>query len=95
MFSEVSSFSNKPLIMGFYIGQIISVGAFFSIIYLFYLYYEGVDVQRYLSTIASTWFNGGILLLCQGIMAIYMAKIFEEVKDSPFTIIKNIHHKEQ
>ena len=95
MVSGVASFSNKPLIMVFYIGLFICAAAFLSMIYILYLYYQGVSVPGYLSTIASTWLIGGILLLCQGIMAIYLAKIFEEVKNRPSTIIKKTHGKEQ
>lgn len=95
MVTGVSSFSNKPLLIVFYLGMFISLGAFGFILYLFYQYYQGVDVPGYLSTIASTWFFGGIMLLCQGILAIYLAKVFEEVKNRPTSIVKKEHAKRE
>lgn len=91
MVTGVSSFSKKPLVLVFYLGMLLSISAFCFIVYLFYRYFQGIDIPGYMSTIASTWFFGGIILLCQGVMAIYLSKVFEEVKNRPISIVKDIH----
>ena len=39
-------------------------------------------------------FFGGLIIFFLGIIGIYLAKIFTEVKNRPFTIIKKIHKAE-
>lgn len=39
-------------------------------------------------------FFGGIIILFLGIIGIYLAEIFEEVKNRPFTIIKKKYKRD-
>jgi len=43
--------------------------------------------------IVSIWLLGGFTLMCLGIIGIYLAKIFMEVKPRPYTVIRAVHRK--
>ncbi len=94
--NAVTSFSNKPLIMIFYLGLIIS---FFSTLYGFYLIVDkflfGGIMSGWTSMMVSIWFLSGIIILCLGVTAIYLSKIFIEVKNRPYTIVRHVYKKNQ
>lgn len=92
----VTSSSNRPLYLIFLLGIITFI---FSGIYLSYILYiaftqQGV-VEGWASTIASIWLVGGITFLLLGIIAIYLAKIFQEVKARPLYVVKEIIKAEE
>lgn len=90
--NALTSFTNTPLVLVFYLGAIVS---FFSFLYLLSILYQyivlSVGVQGWTSIIASIWFVGGLIILCIGVIGIYISKIFGEVKERPFSIIKHIY----
>ena len=49
------------------------------------------SVEGYASIISSIWFLGGIIITFIGIVGLYLSKIFIEVKQRPYTIIKNVY----
>lgn len=93
--NAVTSFSSKPLIYIFYIGLITT---FFSTIFILKLVIDklffGLTFEGWTSLIVSVWFFGGLIILLLGIIGIYLSKIFIEVKQRPYTIVKNFHEKE-
>jgi putative glycosyltransferase len=87
--NAVTSFSNRPLIYIFYMGCVLialstSAGAFL----LYRAVFHHVDVPGYVSLIMSVWFLGGVTIFCLGVIGIYLAKIFMETKDRPYTIVR-------
>ncbi len=66
-----------------------------AFIYIISILYQKVflsnPVPGYTSIIASIWFLGGISLCCIGVVGIYLSKVFMEVKNRPYTIIKSIY----
>ena len=90
--NAITSFSNKPLIYVFYLGCTIS---FFSVIGVIYLFMKSLFLGGFLegwsSLIVSIWLLGGLMILCIGIVGIYLAKVFSEVKDRPYTIVRQIY----
>ena len=36
----------------------------------------------------SIWFLGGVMIFCIGVIGIYLAKVFTETKDRPYTIVR-------
>jgi putative glycosyltransferase len=36
----------------------------------------------------SIWFLGGLIIFCVGVIGMYLAKIFTEIKQRPYTIIR-------
>jgi putative glycosyltransferase len=86
----ITATSNRPLYFIFLFGILIFLFSGFYLFYIIYtaLFLDGV-VQGWASTIASIWLVGGITFLLLGIIAIYLAKIFQEVKNRPVYIVKN------
>jgi putative glycosyltransferase len=44
--------------------------------------------------IASIWFFSGLIVFFLGVQGIYLAKIFTEVKQRPYTIIREVYAAE-
>lgn len=90
--NAVTSFSNKPLIYIFYIGSAIvtvsSVAAFYLILRRVF---SGVLLQGWASLIVSIWLLGGITTFCLGVIGIYLAKVFTETKQRPYTIVRDVY----
>ncbi len=49
---------------------------------------NGVGVAGYASLIISIWFLGGLTLFSIGIVGVYLAKVFTETKNRPYTVIR-------
>jgi len=87
--SGITSFSNTPLYISFYLGLLI---VFFSILYSAYIFYEvfaiGFVIPGWVSTILTVIFFGGVQLFSIGLLGIYIGKIFLETKKRPNYIIR-------
>ncbi|HTR00560.1 MAG TPA: glycosyltransferase [Candidatus Acidoferrum sp.] len=90
--NAITSFSNAPLVAIFYIGIVISLLALIYICYLVidWLFYEKA-LMGWTSVIASIWLLGGMIISFIGVMGVYLAKIFSEVKQRPYTIVRRIY----
>ena len=90
--TALTSFSDRPLFYIFYAGILITAvaGIFIANLLLKSLLW-GIPVHGWTSLIVSIWFIGGILASFLGVIGMYVAKIFTEVKQRPYTIIKNIY----
>ena len=87
--NSITSFSNFPLIVIFYIGTFILCISSVNILFILFQYFiQGVTVEGWTSQLLSIWFIGGLIITFIGIVAIYLSKIFIETKNRPFTIIK-------
>jgi putative glycosyltransferase len=92
--NAVTSFSSLPLIFIFYAGLMISLSAAIFILYLAALYFFiATPPEGYLSVIASVWMFSGLIILFIGMQGIYISKIFSEVKQRPYTIVRQIYCK--
>ena len=43
------------------------------------------------SLIISVWLLGGLTIFCLGLIGIYLSKMFIEVKQRPYTIVKEVY----
>jgi len=90
--NSVTSFSNAPLVSIFYIGILISL---FSLLYIGYLAIHWMFLAKPLSgwtsVMASIWLLGGLVISFIGMVGIYLAKIFSETKQRPYTIVRHIY----
>lgn len=85
------TFSDKPLRLairfGFYL-------ACLSALYIAYKVIEslinGHQVLGWASLIASIFFSTGVIISVLGVVGLYVGKIFEEVKDRPLYIIRDL-----
>ena len=90
--NSITSFSNKPLIFVFYLGALISlISAIAVIVLIIRRLFFNVLLSGWSSLIVSVWFLGGLTIFSLGIIGIYVAKIFSETKQRPYTIIRNIY----
>jgi putative glycosyltransferase len=90
--NAITSSSNKPLVLIFYLGcliLVISSAAALDLIVrkLFF----GALLQGWASLIVSVWLLGGLTIFCLGLIGIYLAKIFTEVKRRPYTIVRSVY----
>jgi len=85
----ISSFSSKPLIYVFYLGFLISALAGTAALWLVIrrLFFNTM-VLGWPSLIVSIWLLGGLSICCTGILGIYLSKVFLEVKNRPYTIVR-------
>lgn len=90
--NSVTSFSSTPLVFIFYLGLSISIfaGLFGSYLVIRRVFF-GVLLEGWPSLIVSVWFLGGLTLLSLGVIGVYLAKVFMEVKQRPYTIVRAVH----
>jgi putative glycosyltransferase len=88
----ITSFSDKPLIMIFYLGTLILIlsGAQLLFIVCRKLIF-GVQIKGYTSLIVSVWFLGGLTIFALGVIGIYLARTYIESKQRPYTVIRSIY----
>ncbi|MEW6079013.1 MAG: glycosyltransferase family 2 protein [Thermodesulfobacteriota bacterium] len=91
---SITGFSNRPLI---YIAVLGAFILFLSFLYALYVFlvrvFVGEAPSGYMTIVLSIWFLGGLTIFSIGVIAIYLSVIFTEVKNRPYTIIKNIYQK--
>ncbi len=87
----IIGFSTKPLRMATYLGALTAVAA---LIYLIVVVLEKLvwqtTIPGYATIVVLILLLGGIQLLCIGIIGEYVGKIFEQSKDRPIYIAKEI-----
>lgn len=94
--NAVTSFSSLPLVFTFYSGLAISLSALGYIVYLAIRYFfVASPPDGYTSIIASIWLFSGLIIFFLGIQGIYISKVFSEVKQRPYSIIRKIYKSDQ
>jgi putative glycosyltransferase len=94
--NAITSFSSTPLVFTFYIGLLISLSAVLFIVFLvFRFFFISAPPDGYTSLIASIWLFSGLIIFFMGLQGIYISKVFLEVKQRPYSIIKNVYGVEQ
>ena len=92
--NSITSFSNTPLILIFYIGLTILI---FSGAYSLYMvlnwFFAAKPPSGWTSVITSIWFLGGLIISFIGIIGVYISKIFSETKHRPYTIVRHIYER--
>ena len=93
--NAISSFSSKPLVYVFYLGFLISSLATVAAVWMVMrrLFFDTM-LMGWPSLIISIWLLGGLSICCIGILGIYLSKVFGEVKDRPYTVVREeyTHH---
>ena len=89
--NSLTSFSTKPLYAIFYLGILITTISFFFLSYvIIQKLIIGTILDGWTSLMAVMTFGFGIVTAILGIIGLYLAKIFIEVKQRPYTIVKQI-----
>jgi len=90
--NAATGFSTRPLVAISVLGLVVAaVGIGFLAWVLVKKLAWGVDIPGWASVMAAVLLIGSLQLLVLGIIAIYIAKIFIEVKQRPLTIVREIH----
>lgn len=86
----ITSFSVKPLYNIIYLGILFLIISFCIGIYVLHALITGTAVPGWSSLILSIWLVGGFILICIGIIGVYIGKIYNEVKHRPLFNIQDI-----
>ena len=90
--NAITSFSNKPLVLIFYLGCfILFLSSIAAIDLIVRKLLFGTLLEGWASLIVSIWLLGGLTIFCLGVIGIYLSKIFIEVKQRPYTIVKRTY----
>lgn len=87
-----SSFSVAPLTMIFLLGLAIWTGSIVIGLYLFIdkIFRPEAILSGFTSLMLSIWFLSGTIILVLGVIGLYVAKIFQEVKRRPLYIVRTV-----
>lgn len=87
----IIGYSTKPLRMATYLGGVTSFAAFvYLIIVVLQKLIGGIDIPGYATIIVLILLLGGIQLMCIGIIGEYVGRTFEQSKNRPVYIAKEI-----
>lgn len=87
----VTSFSDRPLKLIFYLGLfifLVSLAA--ATLLVVRRVFFGVLLAGWPSVMVSLWLLGGLTLFSLGVIGIYLQKVFIETKQRPYTIVRAI-----
>ena len=92
---SIFSFSYKPLELISYLAIfVVFLTGFGIFIYLLDFFFYPHNPRGFITLILVILFLGGVQLLCLSIIGQYIANIFEEVKNRPYYIVKEILKKD-
>ena len=90
--NAITSFSSKPLVMIFYLGcAILFLSTIAALVLIIRKLFFGALLLGWPSLIISIWLLGGLTIFCLGVIGIYLSKMFIEVKERPYTIVKEVY----
>lgn len=87
----ITSFSIGPLQVASYFGAVVAVFAFMYALFLVVrTLVFGVDVPGYASIMVTILFFSGVQLITLGVMGEYLGRMFNETKNRPLYLVKDI-----
>ena len=86
----ITSYSLAPLYFGIILGVITFLFSLLLVLYALYAKFTGLAVAGTTGIIITISLFSGIILITLGIIGIYLAKIFEQIRGRPRYIIKEI-----
>ena len=87
------SFSNRPLYISIGAGLLLSAASslYGSFLIGRYLINPGANaVEGWLSTVTLTTFIGGLILLNQGVLGIYLGRLYNQAKGRPLYVVDKV-----
>lgn len=90
--NTITSSSEMPLFAVFYLGVGVLGSASVVAAYLVVrAVITGDMLSGWPSLMVSIWFLGGLILFCQGVLGIYLGRIFQETKRRPIALIRQVY----
>lgn len=91
--NAITSFSEFPLILNFYVGiTITTLSLLTSLILVIVKLFVYDFLLGWPSVILSIWFLGGVTISSIGIVGIYLSKVFLETKNRPLAIVRDVYN---
>ena len=88
-FDGIFSFSTIPLKISTFLGFIFAIASFIiGLLGLYYKFVLGKEFLYWTQGLTTTFFLGGIQLVSLGIIGEYIGRIYDEVKQRPYYIIR-------
>ncbi len=92
LINMLTSFGSAPLQAIFSAGLVISTLSMLWTVYLVVsFFFTAVPETGWTSLMASIWLLGGLIIMFIGVIGIYLSKVFSEVKQRPYTIVREVH----
>jgi putative glycosyltransferase len=90
---SIVAFSARPLHLIFWLGLAIAItSALVAISYLSAKIFDpAIVLSGFTTIIVSIWFLSGLIMASLGIIGIYVAYIYSEVKSRPRTVVRRVH----
>ncbi len=85
----VTSFSASPLYFSLILGFLAAIAAFVVLIDVIYSKAMGYNIPGWTAIMSAVLFLGGVILITIGILGIYMARIYEQIKGRPRYIVRS------
>lgn len=90
-FNAIVSFSHIPLRMASILGMATLLLALVYAAYILFAWAAGKPIERgWTGMMMTVLFLGGVQLLCLGIIAEYLGRVFEEVKRRPLYVVRDL-----
>jgi putative glycosyltransferase len=90
--NAITSFSEVPLRLIFYVGMAIFSVAFLYALDLVVMHlFFARAVDGWTSVMVSIWVLGGLVISFVGVIGIYLSKVFTETKQRPYTIVREVY----
>jgi putative glycosyltransferase len=89
--NSMVSFSTAPLSMIFWLGMSMFFLSGMVLVWVLYQWCVASLAPGWTSLIAAIVGVGGLLMLSLGVIGLYLKKVLEEVKERPYTVIKQIY----
>lgn len=92
----VLSYSDKPLRMVVKLGLLFSLVSFVIVVLSVYRFLVGdVQVAGFTSIIASIWLLGSIMILCTGLIGLYVGRLYNDTKRRPTFVVREETNRPQ
>jgi putative glycosyltransferase len=91
LLDSVTSFSQVPLYGVFFLGLAIFFVSSLVTVALIIRRLAGHVLEGWVSVMVSVWGLGGLILLCTGLVGLYISRIFIETKNRPYVIVRNVY----
>jgi len=92
----VLSYSDKPLRLVVKLGLLFSLVSFAIVVLSVYRYLIGdVQVAGFTSIIASIWLLGSVMILCTGLIGLYLGRLYNDTKRRPTFVVRDETNRPQ
>lgn len=94
--NSITAFSSAPLVAIFGVGcAIFLLSALYTCFLIVNWLFLATPPGGYTSLMASIWLLGGLIIAFVGVVGIYLAKIYTEVKQRPYVIVRHVYRNSE